>query len=90
MAACSVTKVDPAFRYLIIGGAPKSATTSLFRYLADHPQVCPCGQKETYFFAREFDFEKTCQVLETAEGFESYFLHCDERGKLRREGEGND
>ena len=37
-------------RYLIIGGAPKSGTTSLFRYLADHPEVAPARVKEPGFF----------------------------------------
>ncbi|MBV7338510.1 sulfotransferase [Chloroflexi bacterium TSY] len=40
-------------QYLLIVGTPKSATTSLFRYLADHPDVCCANRKETYFFARE-------------------------------------
>jgi len=36
---------------LFIIGAPKSGTTSLFRWLADHPQVCASRPKETWFFA---------------------------------------
>lgn len=85
MATCSEGKVDPTFQYLIIGGAPKSATTSLFRYLADHPHVCPSSQKETYFFAREFDFEKTCRLPKTTAGFENFFPHCHDSGKVRLE-----
>lgn len=38
------------YRYLIIGGTTKAATTSLFNYLADHPQVCKSTRKETRFF----------------------------------------
>ena len=34
----------------IIIGAPKSLTSSLFRWLADHPQVCGSAEKETYYF----------------------------------------
>lgn len=74
-----------ACQHLIIGGAPKSATTSLFRYLADHPQVCPANRKETYFFAREYDLAKVCSLSETSEAFESYFTHCDSLNKLRVE-----
>lgn len=36
--------------YLIIGGTTKAATTSLFNYLADHPQICATNIKETRFF----------------------------------------
>lgn len=36
---------------LFIIGAPKCGTTSLFRWLADHPQVCASQPKETWFFA---------------------------------------
>lgn len=37
-------------RYLIIGGAEKAGTTSLFSYFATHPQVCASSTKETDFF----------------------------------------
>ena len=36
--------------YLIIIGANKAGTTSLFRYLSDHPDVCPAFIKQTFFF----------------------------------------
>jgi hypothetical protein len=35
---------------LIIAGAPRSGTTSLFRWLADHPDVLGSTVKETYYF----------------------------------------
>ena len=38
------------YRYLIIGGTTKAATTSLFTYLADHPAICAATYKETRFF----------------------------------------
>ncbi len=72
-------------RYLIIGGAPKAATTSLFRYLADHPHVCPANRKETYFFAREFDYKQVCQVPLALDAFEAYFSHCRSNKHLRIE-----
>jgi hypothetical protein len=36
---------------LIIAGAPKSGTSSLFRWLADHPDVLGSNVKETQYFA---------------------------------------
>jgi hypothetical protein len=72
-------------RYLIIGGAPKSGTTSLFRYLSDHPEVCPANRKETYFFAREFDRKNVCSVGESSADFETYFSHCNTNAKFRLE-----
>ena len=38
------------FRYLVIGGAPKAGTTSLFAWLSAHPGVCVSSLKETRFF----------------------------------------
>ena len=39
--------------FLIIGGTNKAGTTSVFRYLADHPEVCAAHVKETAFFIQE-------------------------------------
>lgn len=38
-------------RFALIIGAMKSGTTSLFEYLAAHPQVAPCSVKEPNFFS---------------------------------------
>ena len=38
------------YRYLIVAGTTKAATTSLFTYLADHPSICAATYKETRFF----------------------------------------
>lgn len=73
------------FQYLIIAGVPKAATTSFFKYISEHPQVCPANRKETYFFARDFDYKHICQYEETREGFEQYFLHCTKSNLLRVE-----
>lgn len=40
---------DPILPNVIIAGAPKCGTTSLFRYLADHPDVCSSKVKETRY-----------------------------------------
>lgn len=37
------------FPNLVIGGAPKCGTSSLFSWLADHPQVCGSADKEPFF-----------------------------------------
>lgn len=72
-------------QYLIIGGVPKSGTTSLFRYISDHPQVCPSNRKETYFFARDFDLNKVCTDGETLVDFEKHFSHCHSSLRTRVE-----
>lgn len=40
----------PADAYLLIIGAMKCSTSSLFNYLAPHPSICPCITKEPEFF----------------------------------------
>lgn len=39
---------------LIIPGAMKAGTTSLFRYLEGHPQLAPAPRKEVHYFDRRF------------------------------------
>ena len=36
---------------LFLGGAPKSGTSSVFKWLDDHPDVIGSSPKETDFFA---------------------------------------
>jgi hypothetical protein len=38
----------------IILGTQRGGTTSLYNYLADHPQIRPCFLKETHFFDRYY------------------------------------
>ena len=45
-------------RFAIIIGAMKCGTTSLFNYLAQHPQIAPCREKEPSFFARDAELAK--------------------------------
>ncbi|OEU66738.1 MAG: hypothetical protein BBJ57_09480 [Desulfobacterales bacterium PC51MH44] len=42
----------------IIIGAMKSGTSSLYRYLAVHPEICMSKMKETNFFVRSMNYEK--------------------------------
>jgi hypothetical protein len=67
--------------YVIIGGANKSGTTSLFRYLADHPEVCSSRIKETDFFLVHGD--ESVDSLRTK--YESLFQGCSEGAKVRLE-----
>lgn len=39
--------------YVMIIGAMKSGTTSLYNYLIQHPRICPCKEKEPEFFSRQ-------------------------------------
>jgi hypothetical protein len=66
---------------LIIGGTNKAGTTSVFRYLSDHPQVCGSSVKETGFFVHQYtgNFDQDSQTLG------SYFAHCTNCEKIRVE-----
>lgn len=37
-------------RHVIIGGVNKAGTSSIFTYLAEHPEICASDKKETRFF----------------------------------------
>ncbi len=46
-------------KFALIIGAMKSGTTSLFKYLAEHPQICPCEpKKEPHFFSEDGTYSK--------------------------------
>lgn len=53
---------------LLIPGAAKSGTTSLYHYLAAHPQCGMSQPKETYFFTKGFDPDQL-------DRYASYFSH---------------
>lgn len=64
----------------VLAGAPKSGTSSLFRWLADHPEVCGSSVKETRFLLDPDDclFQKNSNVHEHGlSGYERYFDGCD-------------
>ncbi len=44
--------------FALIVGAMKCGTTSLFSYLAQHPQISPCTRKEPCFFSKEKRWSK--------------------------------
>lgn len=71
--------------YLIIAGVPKAGTTSLFRYLSDHPDICGSNLKETCFFLDPgYPRKIRLRYEDGLEKYESYFNHCENQ-KIRLE-----
>ena len=73
-------------QYLIIGGAPKAGTTSLYKWLTDHPQVCGSSLKETRFF---LDVDYPLPSIRRFDGtnlkeYDILFKHCQDDGQLLR------
>lgn len=65
---------------LVIAGAPKCGTTSLFTWLADHPVVCGAKIKETRFLVDRGDFGFNPDLNyhdHGLAGYQAYFLHCE-------------
>jgi hypothetical protein len=75
-------------RYLIIAGTSKGGTTSIFEYLANHPQICASVAKETRFFL-ETSYPLPSKRRYEKDGPEAYlnfYRHCRGReGDLRLE-----
>lgn len=67
---------------LVIAGAPKCGTTSLFDWLTAHPDVCGSSVKETRFlFDRDWHwFNPDCNVHDHGLGaYHSFFTGCEAR-----------
>jgi hypothetical protein len=61
---------------LVIAGVAKAGTTSLFNYLAQHPDICPSDVKET----RYFDALRFGGALAPVDTYAAHFRHwVDER-----------
>ena len=62
----------------IVAGAPKCGTSSLYFWLAAHPEVCASPVKETFFFADEVNrFNKTANIREhSLDDYAVYFEKC--------------
>lgn len=58
-------------QYLIIGGTPKAGTTSLYKWLSDHPDVCPSSLKETRFFL-DWDYPLSSSAQYNGKNLEQY------------------
>lgn len=57
-------------RYIVIVGAMKSGTTTLFELLSQHPAIAPCRDKEPGFFAFEDTFAKGFDWFDTLFDFD--------------------
>ncbi|MEA5510543.1 sulfotransferase [Crocosphaera sp. UHCC 0190] len=72
---------------LVIAGVVKGGTTSLYTYLAQHPDICPSSVKETCYFSSfrygQLD-ARYRQALAPFEQYQSYFIHCQDQ-KYRME-----
>lgn len=65
----------------IIAGTGRAGSTSLFRYLTDHPQICGSTTKETQFFIRHMDGIDDSAMEE----YRAYFSECNDRHSIRIE-----
>lgn len=70
---------------VIIAGAPRSGTTSLFNYLTAHPQACGSNVKETRYLLDK-DFYLSCPSSnyhqQGLSGYKSFFKHCPNSAKI--------
>jgi hypothetical protein len=74
------------FPNLVVGGAPKCGTSSVFFWLAAHPEVASSREKETFFWAPEVNrFNAKCNVVEHGpEAYPRLFEHTSD-AKVRFE-----
>ncbi len=62
---------------LMIVGAQKAGTTSLLRYLGNHPSICIHEKPEILFFLIDEEYQKGYSWA-----FDKYFGHCVDNKKL--------
>lgn len=62
--------------FLIIAGAQKAGTTSLFNYFKNHPQINPCAVKEPCYFLPT-DYPVPSRVRQGRDSLESYLAMYD-------------
>lgn len=75
----SVRKAVGEYQYLIIGGTTKAATTSLFSYLSDHPDICGASYKETRFFlSTDYPLPSKYRYNGDVEEYNHLFSDCQE------------
>jgi hypothetical protein len=58
---------------LLIAGVPKAGTSSLFSYLAQHPQICPASVKEPGYFSTLIPPDGVLPPIET---YRRIFVDC--------------
>lgn len=59
----------------MIIGAAKAGTSSLLRYLAQHPDICTHQQSEMSFFVLDWEYQTGYSTV-----FNTYFDQCDSEG----------
>lgn len=67
---------------IVIAGAPKCGTTSVFGFLADHPDVCASSLKETCFLIdQDYTLYNPDRNVATqgVEAYSQFFDHCRNR-----------
>jgi hypothetical protein len=70
---------------LVVAGAPKCGTSSLYRWLADHPRACGSKVKETFYLMDEgHPLLRKGSNFHTRglEGYAEFFADCDERARV--------
>lgn len=65
---------------LVIGGAPKCGTSSLFKWLADHPEACGSKVKETFYLMDQGHPLLRKNSNFHRHGLEGYRAHFDRDG----------
>lgn len=66
------------YRYLIIAGTTKAGTTSLHRYLSDHPQICKPRRKEIRFFLDEdYPLKRVYSFTNGLDKYNEFFKGCN-------------
>ena len=69
----------------IIAGAPKAGTSSLFRWLVDHPQVSGSREKETYYFVdpgtHMYRPDRNLRA-NGLPGYQEFFSHCEPSARV--------
>ncbi len=64
-------------RFLIIGGTSKAGTTSVYNYLANHPQIC-ASTKETRFFL-DADYPLSSERRYQRDGLQAYLAFFESK-----------
>ncbi|MBA2316918.1 MAG: sulfotransferase domain-containing protein [Euzebyales bacterium] len=67
---------------LIVAGVGKSGTTSLFSYLAQHPNICASTKKELNYFTSR---DAVTGELAPIESYAGFFSHCAQNHAFRLE-----
>jgi len=73
--------------FLIIGGTQRAGTTTLYKYLSDHPNVCASSIKETRFFLdKDYPLPSADRFNGTnLDAYGKFFAHCTDLTKIRVE-----